>query len=174
MRGLLFLAVYALCGDGLGRPFLRRQCRARELRATETRAEEPLPPPPNANLVSATTVGGALLGLSVGGLLDGALANGEAPWLPFSGSLLVGGGSLYAASEAKGRARALATALLGSPTLAATAMLRQAALNQMEITKRGIKSKVDEKVDTVKKIPTVVAAKIEDSIQVGQRREINR
>lgn len=173
MRGLLFLAVYALCGDGLGRPFLRRQCRARELRATETRAEEP-PPPPNANLVSATTVGGALLGLTIGGLLDGALVNGEAPWLPFSGSLLVGGGSLYAASEAKGRARALATALLGSPTLAATAMLREAALNQIESSKRGIKSKVDETVNAVTSFPAVVAAKIEDSIQVGQRREINR
>ena len=115
---------------------------------------------PETTLLAGTAIGGSLVGLTAGGLLDGALANGDAPWAPLLGCLLVGGGAFYAASETTGPPQVLATGLLGRPTLALGSSLRTGVLNQIERTRVRVNS-----------IPAVVGAMVEKTIQVGQAPE---
>jgi hypothetical protein len=66
----------------------------------------------------STTLGGAALGMVIGGLSDGAFFNGDAPWAPLAGPVLVGGLAYYLTTEQRDtQVGDAANALLGRPVI---------------------------------------------------------
>ena len=107
-------------------------------------------------LTIATGLGGFVVGLFTGGISDGVFFDGDAPWLPIVGSILLGGGTFYVSGLEENFIAELSKDLLGKPIITTRNSITQKIRNQIQSVKSSVTRKVDEIVTDVTNIPNKI------------------